>query len=356
MLSVSVEMVDQAGVAAPITDYFYLSYEEAFNVKSGGQIRASASTIGELADAGGLLITDNDSGHKWSGHLVAVERADDGNASAKLRSDLSILDDMFPHPSPIDRNLSTSTHYVAENVFAAGGLGDLIERNAWQMPGLTVIQADIALSSATNLKLRLTPSILKVVEEKGIPNNAAVTVVTDEAGGWTCYCRGTVETDHVFSRELLTIQRSKEVITYPTVTDVLAGGSGEGTARLFREGSKPDGRTRWKFLDFRSVDSAAELDKEITEALELGRRRTSFQVALNESPTYRYGKDFQIGDRARLWIDGAEYVEPITKVTTKITGQKATRELVVGFAAPDPLAEAEAAATRSALNDLLGET
>lgn len=354
MLNVGVEIVDNVGVSAPIRDYTNLAWTEAFNTKSGGKITASRSTIRDLQDGGGLLISDGD--HKWSAHLTGVDKTDDGQATATFRSDLSILDDMYPHPSPDDRNLTAVTHYEALNVYAAGALADLIDKNKWQMPGLTVTSADTASSTVTNLKLRLTPSILKVVEEKGIPNNAVVTVVTDEAGGWVCHCRSGIETGHVFAKELLKIRRVKEAVTYPTVTHILAGGSGEGTARLFQTGQLPDGRQRHKFLDRRSVDTIAGLDVEIAEALDAGRRRISFQVVLADSIGYRYGHDFHIGDRARMWIDGVEYVEPISKVTTKIVGHKKTRELVVGFAAPDPMTETEAVAARAALDDLLGET
>lgn len=358
MLNLAVELVDSTGITAPVQDYTSLVYSEAFNTGSGGSIKASRKTIVDLEDAGGILITDQPSGHKWSAHVDIIKKLEDGTGTATFQSDLTILDGMYPHPSPNDQDLTAASHYVAETVYAAGGLHDLIDANKWQVPGLSVTGADFASSTVTNLRLRLTPTLLKVVEQKGTPNNAVITVVTDEAGGWVCHCRSGTVTDEVFSSEKGSLTRLEEVTREPTVTHVLAGGSGGGTARLFRTGSRPDGRPRHKFLDLRSVDTIAALDIDIAEALEEGRRRASFKANLTSSDRYRYGVDFSVGDQARIWIDGQEYTEPITKATTKVDGHQVTRTIVVGFDQPDPLAAAslEAAAVSSSLADLLGET
>lgn len=104
----------------------------------------------------------------------------------------------------------------------------------------------------------------------------------------------------------------------PTVTRVVVGAGGEGTARIFRRYVKTALETEWKmtnrprerFVDARDVEStdpALEtlLQQRADEAFAEGAPKSGLSVVLAETEQWRYGKTFKLGDRVSVRLTGA---------------------------------------------------
>lgn len=80
----------------------------------------------------------------------------------------------------------------------------------------------------------------------------------------------------------------------PTVTHVVGGGQGEGTARVFRSASDPAlatqyGRKIEVFADARNGETTAEIDQSNSEVLFEGKPKSGLELELSETPYFRYG-------------------------------------------------------------------
>lgn len=114
-------------------------------------------------------------------------------------------------------------------------------------------------------------------------------------------------------------------LTPPTVTRVIVGGQGEGTERVFRRVVDTALESEWGlclegFVDARDLQSdtvpptadaalAAALDARGRETLAEGAPQASASCELTESPAFRYGVRYRLGDRVRVQLDGAPVVE-----------------------------------------------
>lgn len=100
----------------------------------------------------------------------------------------------------------------------------------------------------------------------------------------------------------------------PTVTRVMVGAGGEGTARVFRHYIDAPRETEWGrrnrrevFIDARDVDVAEPaletiLASRAQEALDEGRARAGLTAKLAETDEWRLGKTFNIGDTSPLQV------------------------------------------------------
>ena len=358
----TVVRLDADGFAeAEVVDYDSLEWTESV-AASGWSMSGSEELARQMQNSGGIAITDTETGRTWSGHVVDPARQSGDVGRIVGNSDLCLLAQVIPHPSPIDLNVATQSHDVITGT-AGAAIADLIDRNAGPTAhasrerGWTITETNVAGTPATTIRARWTPNLLEWVQRKAVPNGVTVEIVADtDAGGHAVTVRGATTVDVVFAEELLSMLEWAWSERPPTATHVYAAGTGTGTARVVRFSSAADGFIREQFLDRRNITDTAELDQEIVEALEAGRRKISLTAQLTDRTGARYGTDFLLGDLVRLWVGDVEIVEPVTEVRCKATPAGVDRYLTVGFGPVDPSQRGRVEARRTAarLDDIEG--
>jgi hypothetical protein len=113
----------------------------------------------------------------------------------------------------------------------------------------------------------------------------------------------------------------------PTVNEVIVGGAGSGAARtLVRQASALDvwQRRIVKFEDKGSSGKSEEMQQAAKTALEEGVAKSSVTFDLNDTPARRFGRDFGIGDKVTIDLDGAQVTDTIqtAEITWDAKGRK----------------------------------
>jgi hypothetical protein len=103
----------------------------------------------------------------------------------------------------------------------------------------------------------------------------------------------------------------------PDATRVTVGGRGEGVAREFVEVIDTAREAAWgdiieTFVDARNTEVGADLSKEGKEALEEAAARVGVTTELVESPRFRFGTTFDVGDLVSVNVGPVESIEPIS--------------------------------------------
>lgn len=162
---------------------------------------------------------------------------------------------------------------------------------------LTLLQsiATVADPQVTGLRFRL-------VESVSVPGRLEFLVETPRD------LRGTV----TFDRRLHNLARATLREYGPSVSAVVLGGQGEGEARTLREyvdaGSISSyARRIERFVDRRDTDDEAELAEAAAEMLAGGAGGFEFTIdgVLEDAP-WRWGRDYDLGDRVRVIVAGVE--------------------------------------------------
>jgi hypothetical protein len=118
----------------------------------------------------------------------------------------------------------------------------------------------------------------------------------------------------------------------------LVGGSGEGTARIFRtvtDGTSPTGaQARVIFVDESSYSTNAELDQQGVARLQDYAAPESVTADYNQHGAFRYIRDFDLGDIVTVVVGKYNLITTITEIT-ETYGTKNTVKLTFGTAKPD---------------------
>ncbi|MFJ3957693.1 hypothetical protein [Arthrobacter sp. NPDC090010] len=95
----------------------------------------------------------------------------------------------------------------------------------------------------------------------------------------------------------------------PEATDVIIGGQGEGTARVFKHFAAPDDRaTRWKdrrevFRDARDSDDEGDVyATRASETFAETAQKTGLKLGLSETKNFRYGTTVTVGDKLSVQV------------------------------------------------------
>lgn len=108
---------------------------------------------------------------------------------------------------------------------------------------------------------------------------------------------------------------------------VYCGGSGEGTARVIREGSDAAAIARYgrrieMFRDRRDTSDAAELDQTIAEELTENAARTELSIEPVDTEAVSFWTDYYLGDEVTLVTHGGVIEEKIREVRFRMDGQE----------------------------------
>jgi hypothetical protein len=273
--------------------------------------------------------------------------------------DLRLLWRVLGWPVPTAALSAQTAEYDTRTGAAETVLKQYVTANAVQRLGLPVTVAATQARGATiTASLRMHPladRLLPLVDAAGI----GVTVRQSGAGLLLdCYTPATHP--RTLTEQSGIVQKWSYSQADPEATRVVAGGQGEGVARVFRSTVAATRETQWRdvievFRDARDAEDSATLDLRSQETLDEGAPRAGLSVELAETATFRYGKAVRVGDRVRIEVGGAVVVEDVLREAvlswTRDDGLLVTP--IVGQRTDDPdtvLARAVAALGRSLRN------
>jgi hypothetical protein len=115
-------------------------------------------------------------------------------------------------------------------------------------------------------------------------------------------------------------------LTRPTVTDAIVAGGGQGQQRLFAERVSTAAEAVWgakveQLIDQRQTTVAAELADAGDDALSDGDSPVSVSFTITDSPDVRYRRDWFVGDKVGVFIDGLDLSNLVREVTTTVQAQ-----------------------------------
>ncbi|WIB69806.1 siphovirus ReqiPepy6 Gp37-like family protein [Curtobacterium sp. MCBD17_026] len=113
----------------------------------------------------------------------------------------------------------------------------------------------------------------------------------------------------------------------PTVTRAVVAGGGEGAARILVERSDIAAEATWgrrteQIVDQRQTTSSTELAQAGDDALADGANPVSVSFTVTDQPDVRYRRDWQVGDRVGVNIDGLDFTDVVREVTTTVGNQQ----------------------------------
>lgn len=245
-----------------------------------------------------------------------------------MRSDFRLLHQVLGYPVPTAaitaQNTAEYKTYTgnAESIVKAAVTDNIVTRL-----GMNVVVAtnqNRGSVVADGVKFRFHPlyeQLFPAVEQ------ANIGVTFEQVGSSHILCD--VYTPPVFAR---TLDEKSGVITSwswddqdPTATHVVAGGQGEGTARVFQEARDTTLEAAHKdvieiFRDARDADTTAVVASRAQEELADGAPRSGFAIQLSETEHFQYGKDgLVVGAQVTVSIGLVTRTDILREVTLNYT-------------------------------------
>lgn len=129
----------------------------------------------------------------------------------------------------------------------------------------------------------------------------------------------------VFSPELGNLSSYSYSLEGADANYFIAGGTGEGTARTFVERGDSEsivtfGRIE-DFLDHRNTAVVDELQQEITDEIAKRAEKVGLSLAPIDTDSVAFGRDWGLGDRVSVDIDGERIEDVVREVHLKLTSQ-----------------------------------
>jgi hypothetical protein len=131
----------------------------------------------------------------------------------------------------------------------------------------------------------------------------------------------------VFSEDLGNLAGYEYATATPEADYVIVGGQGEGTARIFAEGSSASpGQPRSEtFRDRRDTDDPAVLAQTRDETLAELAQPTALSFTPVDTPALAFGSGYFLGDRVTVVIDGVEITDVVREVGVSVTADQGER-------------------------------
>ncbi|MBF4603769.1 siphovirus ReqiPepy6 Gp37-like family protein [Curtobacterium sp. VKM Ac-2884] len=329
----------------PIVFWSKLVVIERHNVtgaKAGAwQVTGLNAGLSGLLTAGNGVILFRDGVKVMSGDIVSIDRgAKESTVSGW--SDTTCIDDRLVAPDPTKTWPTQAKDYdtrtgPAETVLlgfinANAGPGALASR---RVAGLR-IPASGGRGSTTTVKGRFG-SVGAVVADAAESGGLHVDIVQDEDAAGP-YLRPTVRTvtdrsanvrfgtAGSFTGAVIGSDWSY-TLERPTITDAVVAGGGEGVYRVLVEKVDADAEATWsrkveQLVDDSSTSDIDELGATGTDALADGANPVAVSFTITDQPDVRYRRDWRVGDRVGVNIDGLDFSDVVREVTTTVEFQE----------------------------------
>lgn len=336
----------------PILFWSKLVVVERHNVtgaKAGAwSVTALNAALDGLLTAGNGVILFRNGVKIMSGDIVSIARGAEESTISGW-SDTTCLDDRLVAPDPTKVWASQATDYdnrsgAAETVLLAyinanAGPGALTSRRVagLRVPGsggrgktvsvkgrfgkLGDIVADVAESGSLHV------DVVQDEDANGPYLRTTVRPVTDRSPNVRFGTAGSFTGAVIGSDWSYTLER-------PTVTDAVVAGGGEGADRILVEKVDATAESTWSrkvelLVDKRSTSDTDELGQAGTDALADGANPVSVSFTITDQPDVQYRRDWQVGDRVGVNIDGLDFTDVVREVTTTVQFQEGSPSEVI---------------------------
>lgn len=255
-----------------------------------------------------------------------------GVVTFTVEDDLRVLGQVLGWPVP---GASIAAQTAAEHDVRTGPaetvLKGYVTANAVNRLGLPLTVAPTLGRGAGitgRLRMDLLRDLLPLVDAAGV----GVTV-RQQGAGLVLDCYTPTVRPRVLTEASGVIAGGQWSRTGPTATDVIVGGQGEGTARVFRRVADNSRATDWGtrvevFRDANDVAAVAELDARGAQTLAEGAPGAGIALELAETETFRYGRSLVVGDRVTVELAAgvtlSDYVSAVTLTYSKDSGLEVT--------------------------------
>ena len=249
-----------------------------------------------------------------------------GTLTVYLKDDFRLMHQVLGYPVPANALTAQTSEYATYTGKAEAIIKNAVTANMVNRLGLPVTVAANQNRGATvtdGVKLRFHPlyeRMYPALEQAGIG-------VTFRQSGDKIVCD--VFEPPVFARTLTedsgVIMSWSWVDEDPTATHVVAGGQGEGTARVFRDVRNSTLESAHNevielFQDARDADTAAIVSTRAKEGLDEAAPRSGFAVHLSETEHFQYGKNgLVVGARVTISIGLVTRTDILREVTLSYT-------------------------------------
>lgn len=250
----------------------------------------------------------------------------DGTLTVYFKDDFRLMHNILGYPVPGAALTAQTSEYRTYTGTAETILKTAVTENMVTRLGLPVSVATNQGRGATvpdGVKLRFHPlyeRMFPAIEKAGIG-------VTFRQSGSVIVCDAYVPPVFVpvLTEDSGVIQSWSWASIDPTATHVVAGGQGEGTARVFRDVRDAAMQSAHndvieEFRDARDADTAAVTLSRAQEGLDEGVPRSGFSIQLSETEHFQYGRDgLVVGARVTVGIGLTTRTDILREVTLSYT-------------------------------------
>ncbi|WP_181421083.1 siphovirus ReqiPepy6 Gp37-like family protein [Curtobacterium sp. MCSS17_011] len=294
---------------------------------------------GLLTPGNGVLLTRGDK-LVMSGPITSIQRGGTVSTISGV-SDLDVLDDRILFPDPTKDITNQPTAYDTRSGPAESVLLSYVRFNAGdaalsyrQVPRLR-LPATQGRGRSVSIKgrLDLLGAVAADVAESGKLHmdilqreddapylDFTVRPITDRTanvrfGAVRDFTGGIIGEDWSYT------------LTRPTVTAAIVAGGGQGANRLFVERVSAAAESIWgsrieALIDQRQTTVVSELTDAGDDALSDGSNPVSVSFTITDSPDVQYRRDWFVGDKVGVFIDGLDLTNLVREVTTTVQAQE----------------------------------
>lgn len=292
------------------------------------------STAAELLVLGAGLEVEYRGATLISGPVTRPERSWSPSFSSRTitgASDTVMLADRLVYPTPAglpfgaEEDVETGPAETVMHYFVRRNIGPDAPA-ARRVTGLAM-GTDGANGDTVTGRGRLQ-SLLELTREIGLAGGdlGFEIVVNDDADGYEFRVRvpNDVTDTVVFSRQLGNLASFKYAVARPTGNHVLVGDQGEGSGRVFIEGSDSTsvathGRIE-RLADVRNSDQSDALQQARDTALAEHSEQVSIEVTAVDTERFRFGDQYTLSDTVSAVVDGVSADLLIREVTLRAQG------------------------------------
>jgi hypothetical protein len=266
---------------------------------------------------------------RYSGEVTNIHgegRAEQATRTFTVGDDWNVLNTTvgYPNPTGTDSQQGASgAYYVSTGPAETVALNVISVNSTRAGLGLTVPSSS-GRGSTITVQLRMHPladRLFPAVDQAGV----GVRVVQQDTGGRAVQVYAPTTYARILTEASGIVQNVSFDLARETVTRVIVGVSGQGTARTFRTiiGTAAEtaiGAKLEAFVDARDIDAAAtDLTAQVAaraqEALTEGAAKASLGLTLVERGAFRFGTTFHLGDRVTMQtLNGPQITDLIRSV------------------------------------------
>lgn len=335
------------GLAARLDSYESLSVEPRHNAPGVWSLVLPVSDLSAKLTKT-RLVTFDYRGTRVTGAVrqYGAQADDSGRVSIEATGVdvLAWLGHLLCWPDPAAALGAQSTDRYRATGAAETVLRALVVANSDRLAGFELAApASAGRGGTVNLSERFS-NLLTVVQSKasyaglgvrlGLVNRSGTSTRADLTLQW--YVPADKSNRVRLSHKVGTMRTWKQADTSPTATRAIVGGSGQGTARVFRQVVDGPAEAEWGskqevFVDARDATTTTLLDERGAEALTQAAEQSSFELEAVEATGMRYGEHFSLGDKVLVeLLTGVSSVQPLGGVKLAADASGTTVQLIPG--------------------------